>query len=239
MIILQKTAVSQKEWKEEEEFFKEFPKKYKVTQFRSANIDLLKSLFTDPARAMDFPLTIYFSLFITTLFFFSLIHSILVVLTEHFSLYEFSTLVTGCTRIFLSTTIAIMIATPGVILMWVLTPEISFVSSFKRFLFYYESVILFSLLSELFFSKFIIDSSMKIQPLIIVFAGSIAVKTLHQSLRNQPNIQITGILIVGILVFSYLQAFLIIDELIPYHLQDNIDSPITIFIKELFKIIFR
>jgi hypothetical protein len=122
--------------------------------------------------------------------------------------------------------------------MWVVTPEISFSSTFKRFLFYYESVVLFSLLGELFFSKLIIDSSMKLQPFVVIFAGMLAIKTLHQSLENQPNIQIARVLIVGILIFSYLQAFLIVDELIPYHLQDNIESPFTILIKTIFSTIF-
>ena len=228
----------QKKWNEEEKFFKELPNKYKLYQFRTANLDLLKSFFTDPARAMEFPLIIYISLFVLTLGLFSTVHSTLVVLTQAASLSMFSPFITGCLRTLLSTAVAIMIATPGVVLMWVLTPKISFISTFKRFIFYYESVLLFSLLSELFFSKFIIDSSMKIQPLIILLAGSIAVKTLHQSLKGQPNIQITAFLIIGILVFSYIQSFLIVDGLLPYELQDNIDSPVTIFIKELFRMIF-
>ena len=75
---------------------------------------------------------------------------------------------------------------------------------------------------------------MKIQPLIVFMAGTLAIKTLHDSLAEQPNIQITRMFIVGILIFSYLQSFLIVDGLIEYHLQDNIDSPVTIFIKNLF-----
>lgn len=225
-------------WKENEDPFKKLPNKYKLSQFKAANIDLLKNLFTNPIRAMEFPLIIYFTLFITTLCLFSVLHSLLVILTSNFEYYEAITFFTGCLRIFLSTIIAILIATPGIILLWVLTPDITFNSTFKRFIFYYESVVLFSFLSELFFSKLIIDSSMKIQPIVIFLAGMIAVKTLQESLKNQPNIQITGLLIIGILVFSYLQAFLIVDELVPYYLQDNIDSPITILIKAIFKGLF-
>jgi hypothetical protein len=234
---LQENEIFEDQWKESHFTYK-FPKKYKLNQFRSANIDLLKNLFTAPNRAMNFSITIYFSLFITTLLFFSVIHSSLVILTSNFKYYEFSTFITGCTRIFLSTFVALLIAIPGIILLWVITPEISFISTLKRFLFYYESVILFSLLGELFFCKLIIDSSMKLQPFVVLLAGILAIKTLHQSLRNQPNIQIARVLIVGILIISYLQAFLIIDDLIPYHLQDNIESPFIIFIKTIFYNIF-
>jgi hypothetical protein len=235
---LQENEIIQEQWKESTFHFQNFPRKYRIYQFKSANIDLLKSLFTAPNRAMEFSIFIYLSLFILTLFCFSIVHSTLVILTSKFELYELTTFITGCTRIFLSTSTAILIAIPGVILMWVITPEISFSSTFKRFLFYYESVILFSLLGELFFSKLIIDSAMKLQPFVVILAGVLAIKTLHQSLENQPNIQIARVLIVGILIFSYLQAFLIVDELIPYHIQDNIESPFTILIKTIFNIIF-
>ncbi|OLS21470.1 MAG: hypothetical protein HeimC3_35360 [Candidatus Heimdallarchaeota archaeon LC_3] len=236
---MQESATTQKEWKEVNYNYEIHPKKYSLHQSGLAVIDLLKSLFTKPYRAMEFPLFVYFKLFMITLIGFSCIHSILVILTANFSNYEFLTFLTGCTRIFLSTSIALVIATPGIVLLWVITPEISFNSTFKRFLLYYESVILFSLLGELFFSKFIIDSSMKIQPLIVFMAGTLAIKTLHDSLAEQPNIQITRMFIVGILIFSYLQSFLIVDGLIEYHLQDNIDSPVTIFIKNLFGWIFN
>jgi hypothetical protein len=235
---LQENEIIQEQWKESTFHFQNFPRKYRIYQFKSANIDLLKSLFTAPNRAMEFSIFIYLSLFILTLFCFSIVHSTLVILTSKFEFYELTTFITGCTRIFLSTSTAILIAIPGVILMWVITPEISFSSTFKRFLFYYESVILFSLLGELFFSKLIIDSAMKLQPFVVILAGVLAIKTLHQSLENQPNIQIARVLIVGILIFSYLQAFLIVDELIPYHIQDNIESPFTILIKTIFNIIF-
>jgi len=163
----------------------------------------------------------------------------LVILTAEFVSYEFITFATGILRIFSATLIAILIATPGVVLLWVVTPQISFVSTYKRFLFYYETVILFSLLGEIFFCKFIIDSSMKIQPLVIILAGALAINSLQKGLETGPNIQLTRFLIIGILLFSYLQAFLIVDDLIPYYLQDNIDSPITIFIRRIFEILFQ
>jgi hypothetical protein len=235
---MQKVVNNDQIWTEESFNTDLFPQKYRIHHMWSANTDLLKNLLTNPKRAMEFPFWVFLTLFISTLTIFSIVHSLLVMLTANFVSYEVKTFLTGMIRIFGSTIVAIFIATPGVVMMWVITPQISFTSAFKRFLFYYETVILFSLLGELFFSKFIIDSSMKLQPFVIIFAGSIAVNTLHRALENEPNIQITRLFIVGILCFSYIQAFLIIDELIPYYLQDNIDSPITIYIKQFFQTIF-
>ncbi len=218
---------------------KVFPETYTIRDTGTANIDLLKNLLTNPKRAMEFPFWIYMTLFLSTLAIFSTFHSTLVILTAEFVSYELVTFATGILRIFGATIIAILIAIPGVVLLWVITPQISFVSTFKRFLFYYETVILFSLLGEIFFCKFIIDSNMKLQPLVIILAGAIAINSLQKGLDNEPNIQLTRILIIGILLFSYIQAFLIVDDLIPYYLQDNIDSPITIVIKRLFEVLFQ
>lgn len=206
---------------------------------RSATIDLLKSFLTKPKRAMNFPFWVYIVLFISTLAFFSVIHSLLVIISAETNQYQFALYVRGTIRIFSATLLAIAIALPGIVMLWVITPELTFKSTFKRFLFYYESVVLFSLLGELFFCKFIIDSNMKIQPLIVLGAGFFAVNMLNNALADEQNIKIKRALIIGILVFSYLQAFLIIDGLIPYSLKDNIDSPITIFIRSFFKIFFH
>ncbi len=226
-------------WVEERSPQKVYPETYRIRDVWTANVDLLKNLLTNPKRAMEFPFWIYLTLFLSTLTIFSTFHSSLVILTSEFVSYELITFATGMIRIFSATIIAILIAIPGVVLLWVVTPQISFVSTFKRFLFYYETVILFSLLGEIFFCKFIIDSSMKIQPLVIILAGALAINSLQKGLENEPNIQLTRFLIIGILLFSYLQAFLIVDDLIPYYLQDNIDSPITIFIKRIFEILFQ
>ncbi|MFX0207667.1 MAG: hypothetical protein ACFFDT_16890 [Candidatus Hodarchaeota archaeon] len=226
-------------WDEENPPQKVYPDTYTIRDLWTANVDLLKNLLTNPKRAMEFPFWIYLTLFLSTLIIFSTFHSTLVILTSEFASYELITFVTGVIRIFSANVIAILIAIPGVVLLWVITPQISFVSTFKRFLFYYETVILFSLLGEIFFCKFIIDSSMKIQPLVIILAGALAINSLQKGLENEPNIQLTRFLIIGILLFSYLQAFLIVDDLIPYYLQDNINSPITIFIKRIFEILFQ
>lgn len=45
---------------------------------------------------------------------------------------------TGTLRIFSATMLALAIAFPGIVMLWVITPELSFKSAFKRFLFYYE-----------------------------------------------------------------------------------------------------
>ena len=238
-LIMQIVKNEEEAWTEERIPKKIFPEKYTIRDVWGANMDLLKNLLTNPKRAMEFPFWVYMTLFLSTLAIFSTFHSMLVILTAQFVSYEFATFITGISRIFSATIIAILIATPGVVLLWVVTPQISFVSTFKRFLFYYETVILFSLLGEIFFCKFIIDSSMKIQPFIIILAGFIAVNSLQKGLENEPNIQLTRILIIGILLFSYIQAFLIVDELIPYYLQDNIDSPITKLIRTIFEILFQ
>ncbi len=223
----------------EERVPKVFPETYTIRDAGTANIDLLKNLLTNPKRAMEFPFWVYMTLFLSTLTIFSTFHSTLVILTAEFVSYELVTFATGILRIFGATIIATLIAIPGVVLLWVITPQISFVSTFKRFLFYYETVVLFSLLGEVFFCKFIIDSNMKLQPFIIILAGAIAINSLQKGLDNEPNIQLTRILIIGILLLSYIQAFLIVDDLIPYYLQDNIDSPITIVIKRLFEALFQ
>ena len=215
------------------------PEAYLYKDAIPAMLDLLKSILTNPMRAMQFPLWIYFSLFLVTLTAFSSIHSILVIMTAHFVTREVSTFLTGMSRIFSATIIAILIALPGVVMLWVMTPRLTFESTFKRFLLYYQTVILFSLLGELFFAKFIIDSSMKLQPLVILLAGTLAIHTLQRALEYEPNIKITRTLIVAILTLSYLQAFLIVDSLIPYYLQDNIDSPFTQIIRQLFHMLFH
>jgi hypothetical protein len=206
--------------------------------FRVATIDLLKSFLTKPKRAMDFPFWAYIILFISTLALFSIIHSLLVFISAETNQYQFKLYVTGTLRIFSATMLALGIALPGVVMLWVITPELTFKSTFKRFLFYYESVVLFSLLGELFFCKFIIDSNMKIQPLIVMGAGAFAVNMLNNALAEEKNIQIKRMFIISILVFSYLQSFLIIDGILPYAINDNIDSPITEFIRAIFSSIF-
>ncbi len=80
---------------------------------------------------------------------------------------------------------------------------------------------------------------MKLQPLIVIGAGAFAVNSLNNALKEEKNIQIKRVFIVGILVFSYLQSFLIINSLIPYALNDNIDSPITALIRQLFSYLFQ
>ena len=225
-------------WQEQNTDQLMFPKYYRIGQIGRANIDLLKTLLTNPQRAIYFPFWVYTTLFLFTLTTFSFIHTILVILTAEFSHYELTTFLTGVVRNFSSTVVALFIAIPGVILMWVITPTISFTSTLKRFLFYYQTVLLFSLLGEIFFCKLIIDSSMKLQPFVVIIAGSLAVYSLQKSLTKEPNIRITKFLIVGILCLSYLQAFMIVDSYIPYYLQDNINSPVTIFIEKIFEIIF-
>jgi hypothetical protein len=79
---------------------------------------------------------------------------------------------------------------------------------------------------------------MKLQPFVVLLAGSVAIHLLQKALGHKENIHITRILIVGILTLSYLQSFLIVDGLIPYHLQDKIDSPITKFIRAIFSLLF-
>lgn len=209
-----------------------------LKDFRIANLDLLKSFLTKPKRAMQFPFWVYISLFSSTLALFSIIHSFLVIFSADSNQFQVILYFTGTLRIFSATILALAISLPGIVMLWVVTPELTFKSTFKRFLFYYESVVLFSLLGELFFCKFIIDSNMKIQPLIVMGAGAFAVYMLNNALAEEKNIQIKRTLIVMILVFSYLQAFLIIDGLFPYAFQDNIDSPFTQFIRSVFSAFF-
>lgn len=235
---MQPPVVESEIWTEETFIPKKFPEKYRFYQSITASIDLLKALLTEPGRAMAFPMWVYITLFLSTLGIFSLFHSGLVILTANFENIEATTFLTGVLRIFSSTLVAVIIAIPGVVLMWVITPQITFKSTFKRFLFYYQTVLFFSLLGEVFLSKFIIDSSMKLQPIVVILAGSVAIHLLQKALGDEENIHITRMLIVGILTLSYLQSFLIIDGLIPYPFQDNIDSPITQFIREIFSLLF-
>jgi len=237
-LLVQPPVVESEIWTEETFNPKRFPEKYRFYQSIAASIDLLKALLTEPGRAMAFPMWVYITLFLSTLGIFSLFHSGLVILTANFESIEVTTFLTGVLRIFSSTLVAVIIAVPGVVLMWVITPQITFKSTFKRFLFYYQTVLFFSLLGEVFLSKFIIDSSMKLQPIVVILAGSVAIHLLQKALGDEENIHITRMLIVGILTLSYLQSFLIIDGLIPYPFQDNIDSPITQFIREIFSLLF-
>ena len=239
MVIVSKTEETI--WEEEKEVvYYQKPSSYIFKRdFRTATIDLLKSFLTKPKRAMEFPFWAYVLLFVVTLALFSVIHSLEVFFSAKSNIYSLKVYFTGTIRIFSATMLALVIALPGIIMLWVITPELTFKSAFKRFIFYYESVILFSLLGELFFCKFIIDSHMKLQPLIVIGAGAFAVNTLNNALAEEKNIQIKRTVIVAILVFSYLQAFLIIDNLLPYALKDNIDSPITMFIRKLFSTLFN
>ncbi len=239
MEVISKTE--QKIWKEEKELsYYQKPESYIFRRdFRIATVDLLKSFLTKPKRAMEFPFWAYILLFIGTLALFSVIHSLEVFFSAEVNTYQVKVYVTGTIRIFSATLLALAIALPGIIMLWVITPELTFKSTFKRFLFYYESVVLFSLLGELFFCKFIIDSHMKLQPLIVIGAGAFAVNMLNNALAEEKNIRIKRMVIVAILVFSYLQSFLIIDGLLPYALNDNIDSPITKFLRYIFTSLFN
>lgn len=239
MDVISKTE--QNIWKEDKNIsYFQKPESYIFRRdFRSATIDLLKSFLTKPKRAMDFPFWVYIILFISTLGLFSVVHSLEVFFSAEANTYQIKVYLTGTLRIFSATLLALAIALPGIIMLWVITPELTFKSTFKRFLFYYESVILFSLLGELFFCKFIIDSHMKLQPVIVIGAGAFAVNMLNNALAEEKNIRIKRIVIVAILVFSYLQSFLIIDGLLPYALKDNIDSPITQFIRYIFSSLFN
>jgi chromate transport protein ChrA len=68
---------------------------------------------------------------------------------------------------------------------------------------------------------------LKLQPLVVILVGSVAIYLLQKALGYEENIHITRILIVGILTLSYLQSFLIIDSLI------------TRFIREIFSLFFK
>ncbi|MHA2295250.1 MAG: hypothetical protein ACXAEU_05470 [Candidatus Hodarchaeales archaeon] len=215
-----------------------YPSDYRYDQYLVANTDLLKSLLTKPRRAMGFPVWTFLTLFFMTLSFFSIVHALLLLLTGNFAGQEIVAIIMVFTRIFSSSVVALAIAMPGVVFLWVITPEITFTATFKRLMLYYEAVLFFSLLGELFFCKFIIESMMKVQPFIVLAAGSFAVTVLHRALTDEPRIQITRSFIIGILTISYTQAFLIIDDLLPYHAQDNINSPLTIFLRMLFTMLF-
>ncbi|MFW9992346.1 MAG: hypothetical protein ACFFD4_09890 [Candidatus Odinarchaeota archaeon] len=235
---MQSHASEQEKWPEKTPGKVIFPSEYRRDQLLAANADLLKSLLTTPRRAMGFSLTIFLTLFFSTLVIFSMVHALLLLLTGNFTGQEAVAAFIVFMRIFGSSLVALAIAIPGVVFLWVITPEITFIATFKRLMLYYEAVLFFSLLGELFFCKFIIESMMKLQPFIVIMAGTFAVTVLHRALEDEPRIQITRSFIIGILTTSYVQAFLIIDDLLPYHAQDNINSPVTILLRELFRVIF-
>ncbi len=199
---------------------------------------LMKNLMTHPSKAIQIELWVYFVLFFEILITYALIHAGITSLSWNFKGNELNTYIVAFLRVILSSSIALILGTAGASFYWFIRENLTFADSLKRLMFYYISVIIISLLGEVFLARIILESELKLQPFVIIAAGGLAVLLLQQAMQEDSQIGLSLPIIVFILCLSYIQGYMIANDLIPYSNQENIESPITIFLKNLFTKLF-
>ncbi|KPV62380.1 MAG: hypothetical protein AOA65_1831 [Candidatus Bathyarchaeota archaeon BA1] len=108
-----------------------------------------------------------------------------------------------------------------------LIPKTLFRDALKRFLFYYVSVLLITLLGETFMAKIIVGTDLKAQPILTFCAGILSLELLRRAIKRF----IEPILILTILFIAQVQSYWIVSDAFPYPEFDRIASPFIEAIK--------
>ncbi|MFX0117188.1 MAG: hypothetical protein ACFFB3_21765, partial [Candidatus Hodarchaeota archaeon] len=184
---------------------------------------LMKSMVTDPSRAIKVELWTFFLLFFLILTGYAVVHAGITALHSNFSGNELETFGVAFFRVFLTSSVALALGTAGATFFWFVTEELSFSDSLKRLMFFYISIIIITLLGEVFLCKIILESDLKLQPAVVIGASALAVVLLHRAMVGDKQLAVSLPLIVFILLLSYVQGYMIIDDILRYTNQENIE----------------
>ncbi|MFQ5976665.1 MAG: hypothetical protein ACE5OZ_00885 [Candidatus Heimdallarchaeota archaeon] len=199
---------------------------------------LMKNMVTHPSRAIKVELWTYFVLFLMVLLGYATVHAGITAIHSNFSGNEVETFSVAFLRVFLTSSIALGLGAAGATFFWFVTEDLSFSDSLKRLMFFYTSIIIITLLGEVFLCKIILESDLKLQPAVVLGASALAIVLLHRAMISDKQLAISLPLIVFILALSYVQGYMIIDDILPYTNQENIESPITAMVHRFFEQIF-
>jgi hypothetical protein len=187
---------------------------------------LLKSLFIESEKALQFDVKTFILTYYLVLFSYSFVHALIV-----HSVIGWEGLVRALVRVILSCSLSLAVSLPAVFGYYVLTPKAGFDSSMKKFLFYFVSVLLITLLGETFTAKFIALTDLKAQPLVTLIAGLLSLALLARAVKNRREI----LIMLLIAFISQVQAYWIVDDLLPYPYVERIDSPLIAWMRNLIK----
>jgi hypothetical protein len=199
---------------------------------------LMKNMVTHPAKAIKVELWTFFLLFLVVLTAYATIHAIITSLSWNFKGDELETFRLAFLRIFLTSSVALALGIAGATFFWFVTEDLTFADSLKRLMFFYTSIIIITLLGEVFLCKIILESDLKLQPFVVMGAGALAIVLLHRAMAEDAQASFSLPIIVFILLLSYVQGYMIIDDLLPYTNQENIESPITALLHRIFERFF-
>jgi len=189
--------------------------------------DLLKSLFIESEKALEFDIKTFVLTYYLVLFAYSFVHSLVV-----HSVIGWEGMIRALMRIVLSCSLSLAVALPAVFGYYVVTPRAGFDSAVKKFLFYFGSVMLMTLLGETFAAKFIALTNLKAQPLVTFIAGLLSLALLARAVKNARE----PLIMLLISFISQVQAYWIIDDLLPYPYAERIASPLIVWMKNLISI---
>ncbi|MFX1514059.1 MAG: hypothetical protein ACFFCQ_15880 [Promethearchaeota archaeon] len=212
------------------------------SQARVNVISLLESLVPHPKDAFQHSIRTFIQTFLVVTICYAFVHSSIMGFganaVEGLKGYEVETFSISFIRILLSSIGALILSTAGVCFLWFITAELTFEGAFKRFMFYYITVVLLCLLGELFLCRIIIESNTKLQPFVALSAGTSAIILLNRALEEDEQIRISLPMITFILALSYLQSYMLVDDVFGYYNQAEIESPLFQYIRKFFKMIF-
>lgn len=187
---------------------------------------LLKSLFVESEKALEFDVKTFLLTYYLVLFAYSSVHSLIV-----HSVIGWEGLGRALLRVILSCSLSLAVAFPAIFGYYVVTPKAGFGSAVKKFLFYFVSVLLMTLLGETFAAKFIALTDLKVQPLVTLIAGLLSLILLARAVKNTRE----PLIMLAILFIAQVQAYWIVDDLLPYPYAERIDSPFIAWIRNLIK----
>lgn len=178
--------------------------------------DLLRSLFIEPERALSFNPTLFLILYYVVLAAYSVTHATIV-----HAVIGWTGFTLGMVRVLLSCSISLLISVPAIFGYYVIIPKTGFWDALRRFLFYFTSVLLITLLGETFMAKIIAGTDLKAQPIVTFAAGVLSLVLLRRGTRRlfEP------FLILCILLIAQIQAYWIVADLFPYPEAERIASP--------------
>ena len=184
--------------------------------------DLLKSLFTKPEKALGFDTATFLLCYSVVLVAYSSVHAAIV-----HAVIGWTGFTLGITRVILSCSLAVAISIPAIFGYYVLIPKTRFKDALKRFLFYYISVLLITLLGETFMAKIIVGTDLKAQPILTFCAGILSLELLRRAIKRF----IEPILTLTILFVAQVQSYWIVSDAFPYPEFERIASPFIEAIK--------
>lgn len=178
--------------------------------------DLLKALFTNPRRALSFDTSTFLLCYSIALAIYSVVHAMIV-----HAVIGWKGFTLGIVRVTISCSLAVAISVPAIFGYYVILPRVKFLDALKRFLFYFISVLLITLLGETFMAKIIVATDLKTQPVLTFCAGILSLELLRRAVRKVSE----PILLLTILLVAQIQGYWIVSDAFPYPEFERIASP--------------